>query len=91
MIPKANDDMLHELLETRTKASKILTTDHLNQIQMGIDSHKQNIQELYYENTRNELLSKGQKIILEGAHIRTANGALENDILSPLNNIITPS
>jgi hypothetical protein len=42
---------------------------------------------LYYQNTRNELLSKGQKTIMEVAHIRTANGALENDILSQLNNV----
>jgi hypothetical protein len=87
IIRKENDDMLHELLETRTNASKILTADQLNQIQMDIDSHKQNIQVLYYENTRNELLSKGQKTIMEVAHIRAANGALENDILSQLDNV----
>jgi hypothetical protein len=87
MIRKANDDMLHELLETKKNASKILSTDQLNQIQQDIDSHTQNIQALYYENTRNELLSKGQKTIMEVAHIRAANGALENDILSQLNNV----
>jgi hypothetical protein len=32
------------------------------------------------------LLSKGQKTITEIDHIRTANGALENDILPQLNN-----
>jgi hypothetical protein len=64
-----------------------LTADQLNQIQQDIDSQKQNIQALYYEKTRNELLSKGQKTIMEVAHIRAANGALENDILSQLNNV----
>jgi hypothetical protein len=39
------------------------------------------------KNSRNELLSKGQKIIMEVAPIRAANGALENDILSQLNNV----
>jgi hypothetical protein len=42
---------------------------------------------LYYEITRNELLSKGQKTNMEVAHIRAANSALENDILSQLNNV----
>jgi hypothetical protein len=87
MIHKANDDMVLELLETKTNASKNLTIDQLNQRQQDIDSHKQNIQALYYENTRNELLSKVQKTIMEVAHIRATNGALENDILSQLNNV----
>jgi translation initiation factor 6 (eIF-6) len=36
---------------------------------------------------RNELLIKRQKTILEIAHIRTVNRALENDILTQLNNV----
>jgi uncharacterized membrane protein YccC len=33
------------------------------------------------------MLSKGQKTIMEVVHLRAANGALENDILSQLNNV----
>jgi hypothetical protein len=87
MIRKANDEMLHDMLQTRTKEVRTLTTDQLNQIQQDIDSHKENIRALYYENTRNELLSKGQKTIMKVAHIRATNRALENDVLSQLNNV----
>jgi hypothetical protein len=87
MIRKADDQVLQDLLEVRTNQARTLTGDQLVQIQQDIDSQKQNIQELYYQNTRNELLSKGQKNIIEVAHLRTANGALENDIRSQLNNV----
>ena len=87
MIRKANDEMLNDMLQTRTNEAKTLTADQLNQINQDIDAQKDNMRALYYENTRNELLSKGQKTIMEVAHIRAANGALENDVLSQLNNV----
>jgi hypothetical protein len=38
MIRKTNDEMLHDLLETKTNIAKTITIDHLNQIQVDIDS-----------------------------------------------------
>jgi hypothetical protein len=48
MIGKANDEMLHDMLQTRTNEARTLTVDQLNQIQQDIDAQKQNIQSLYY-------------------------------------------
>jgi hypothetical protein len=87
MIRKTEDEVLHDMLEVRTNEARRLTTDQINQLQQDMDAQKQNIQALYYENTRNEMLSKGQKTIMEVVHLRTANGALENDVLSQLNNV----
>jgi hypothetical protein len=43
MIRKANDEILHDLLENRTNIAKTLTTDQLHQIQADSDAQKQNI------------------------------------------------
>jgi hypothetical protein len=53
MIRKANDDLLRDLVDSRANAEKTLSGDELNQIQADIDANKQNLQSLYYENTRN--------------------------------------
>jgi hypothetical protein len=63
MIRKADDQVIQDLLEVRTNQARSLTGDQLNQIQQDIDSQKQNIQELYFQNTRNEMLSRAKKIL----------------------------
>jgi hypothetical protein len=44
MIRKANDEVLHDLLEVRTNKARELTAQQLGQIENDIDSQKQNIQ-----------------------------------------------
>jgi dihydroxyacetone kinase len=88
MIRGANDKLLHDLLETRTNAARSLTGDQLNEIQLDIESQTQNIQELYYQNTKNELLQKGYKNAMEISHLKAANTSLENNIIAQITNII---
>ena len=87
MIRKANNKLLNELLATKTNMAKSLTTDQLNQIQQDIESQTQTIQELYYQNVKNEFLQKGQKNAFEISHIKAANTALENNILAQISTI----
>jgi hypothetical protein len=56
-------------------------------LQNDINVYSQNLQELYYQNIRNELLQKGHKTAMEIAPIRTSHGALENVILTQINSI----
>jgi hypothetical protein len=41
----------------------------------------------YYQNIRNELLSKGQKTTMELSHDIAGNSALENDVIVKINTI----
>jgi hypothetical protein len=59
MIRKGNDETLHDLLETKVNATQTLSAEKLAQIENGISAQSQNIQALYYQNTKNELLQKG--------------------------------
>jgi hypothetical protein len=61
MIRKANDETLHDLFETRVNAARTLSVEQLEQVQRDIDANSQNLQALYYQNTRNKLLQKGMK------------------------------
>jgi hypothetical protein len=86
---KANDEILHDLLETKVNETKYLTTDQINHIQANFNANSQSLQWLNYQNTRNKLLTNGHETAIKLAHISTANGALENDILTQLNNVAT--
>jgi hypothetical protein len=61
MIGKVNDDILHNILEIRSNTSKLLSSQQIEHMQNVISAQSQNLQELYYQNTRNELLQKGIK------------------------------
>ena len=54
-------------------------------MQNDINAQKQNLQELYYQNSRNELLAKGQQKTLELTHTVVANDALENHTINQIN------
>jgi dihydroxyacetone kinase len=86
-IRKANNKVLDDLLETKTNLARSVTGDQLNEIQRDIESQTQAIQELYYQNTKNELLQKEYKNAMEISHIKAANTSLENNILVQINNI----
>ena len=87
MVRKANNKVLNDLLEVIANKARSLTTDQINEIQQEIESQTQNIQELYYQNTKNELLQKGYKNSMEISHIKAANTSLENNILAQINTI----
>jgi ABC-type Fe3+/spermidine/putrescine transport system ATPase subunit len=87
MIHKANNDILHNILETRSNEAKLLSSDQIVQMQNDKSVQSQNLQELYYQNKRNELLQKGYKTAMAITHVRTANGALEKDIFTQTNGI----
>jgi hypothetical protein len=56
MIRKANDDLLRDIVNSRKNAAKILSSQELEQMQQDINATQQNLQEIYYQNARNELL-----------------------------------
>jgi hypothetical protein len=60
LISKANDEVLHILLDTRSKAAKLLSTQQIEYMQTDICS-KSKSSSVILSNTRNELLAKGQK------------------------------
>jgi hypothetical protein len=47
-----------------------------------------NLQELYYQNTRTELLSKGQKTTLELSHITATNAGIEANLIFQINALL---
>jgi hypothetical protein len=87
MIRKQTDDILGELAEVRTNRVKKLTAPQLEQIQADINANQANLQELFYQSTRNELFAKAHKTSMEIGHFKSANPSLENDVLTQLNNV----
>jgi phage host-nuclease inhibitor protein Gam len=87
LIRKANDEVLQRVYNTRSSAAKILNSDQLVEMQNDINAQKQNLQELYYQNSRNELLAKGQQKTLELTHTVVANDALKNHTINQINSL----
>jgi hypothetical protein len=54
---------------------------------MDINANQANLQELFYPIIRNEVLQKAHKASMEVSHFKSANTALENDVLTQLNNV----
>jgi hypothetical protein len=47
-----------------------------------IKVHCEKLQELYYQNTKNELLANGQRTSMELSGAIAANGAIEVDVIN---------
>jgi hypothetical protein len=78
---------LHNPIETRSNAAKILSTDQLVQMQHNISVQIQNLQVLYYQNARNDLKVKEQKTAMEITYVTATNGALENYVTNQINDL----
>jgi hypothetical protein len=57
-------------------------------MQQDICVQGQNFQELYYQNTLNELLAKGQKTAMELTHVVAANSNIKTNVINQ-SNILT--
>jgi hypothetical protein len=66
------------------KVTKVLITQQLGQLQNVIKIQDNAFQDLYYENTRNELLTKGQKIAMELTHVIANNAELEANVVNQI-------
>jgi hypothetical protein len=76
---------LKTFYDTRSKTAKILSSKQIEQMQNEISAQSEKLQELYYQNTRNELLAKGQKTEMEYTHVTVVNGALKNGVINQIN------
>jgi hypothetical protein len=89
LIRKAYDGILQTFYDIRSSAAKILSSKQIEQVQNEISALSEKLQELYYQNTRNELLAKGQKTEMELTHVTVVNGALKNGIINQINCLIS--
>jgi hypothetical protein len=65
LIRQANEEILQKLYDARTRALQLLSAPQLEQIETDSKAHGEKLQEVHYQNTKNELLSKGQKTTME--------------------------
>jgi hypothetical protein len=65
LIHKANAEVLQSTYEARTSGAKVLSADKIQKMENEMKTQGANLQELHHQNTRNELLAKGQKTTLE--------------------------
>jgi hypothetical protein len=84
---KQTDDMIRDLTENRANQAQQLSAQQLDQIRTDINTNQQNLQELYFQNTRNEILHKLLKTTILITHLKSANRALETDVFTQLNNV----
>jgi hypothetical protein len=71
--------------------AKILSPTQIEDWENDIKTQGANLQALHYQNTKNVLLSKGQKTLMELSSVTAVNSALELDItnrISTLMNLI---
>ena len=91
LVRKANDDLLQTTYETRMNEAKILSPTQIEDWENEIKTQGANLQALHYQNTKNVLLAKGQKTLMELSSVTAANSALELDVtnrISTLTNLI---
>jgi hypothetical protein len=91
LVRKANDDLLQATYETRINEAKISPPEKIEEWENEIKAQGANLQALYFQKTKNELLAKGQKTLMELSSVTAANSALELDVtnrLETLTNLI---
>jgi hypothetical protein len=82
---------LQTTYETRINEIKILSQEQISDWENEIKTQGGNLQALHYQNTKNDLLAKGQKTLMELSSVVAANSALELDItnrIGTLTNLI---
>ena len=87
IVKEQNDKMLREMAEVKANQAKQLTAQQLEQIQLDLNANQENLRTLFFENTRNELLEHAHKTSMQIGHFKSANAALESDVLTQLNNV----
>jgi hypothetical protein len=87
IVKQQNDEMLYDLAKVKANQAKQLIADQLSQIQLDLNANQENLRTLFFENTRNELLEHAHKTSMQIGHFRSANAALERNVLTQLNNV----
>jgi hypothetical protein len=87
LIRKANDDLLQTTYDTRISEAKLLSPAQKEKLEKEIKTQGANLQVLHYQNTKNVLLAKGQKTLMELSSVTATNSALELDVTNRIGTI----
>jgi hypothetical protein len=87
LIRKANDDLLQTTYETRINEAKVLSSEQIEDWEKEIKTQSANLQALYYQKTKNDLLAKGQKVFMKLSSVTAGNSALELDVTNRISTL----
>jgi hypothetical protein len=85
--PLQNEKLIFDNNITGTYQLKF-TKENARELMFDTSRYRRNLfKELFYQKTRNDLLDQAHRTSMEIGHFKSDNSALENDVLTQLNNI----